>query len=336
MEIDTMRNELSKSNGFVGRSLGHALVAASLIASSALAQTYPSKPVRLIVPWSAGSGTDLMARSFAHKLGETLGQQVVVDNRGGAGAIIGSEVAAKSPPDGYTLYIGGSVSMAISPALYSKVSYDPVKDFTPVSLVSQFFNALSVHPSVPAKNVKEFIGLARARPGELLMGSAGNGSTSHLAGELFKKTAKVNLTHVPYKSGGQLVTGVVSGESHLSFSPVSTALTHMKTGKLRTLAVTSAKRLPSLPALPTVAETVPGYEFGGWQAVFVPAGTSQEIVRRLNAATVKAVNTPEFREYLAKEGSELVGSTPEHLATFVRAEVAKNAELIRSAAIKPE
>jgi len=327
---------LSKSNGFVGRSLGHALVAASLIASSALAQTYPSKPVRLIVPWSAGSGTDLMARSFAHKLGETLGQQVVVDNRGGAGAIIGSEVAAKSPPDGYTLYIGGSVSMAISPALYSKVSYDPVKDFTPVSLVSQFFNALSVHPSVPAKNVKEFIGLARARPGELLMGSAGNGSTSHLAGELFKKTAKVNLTHVPYKSGGQLVTGVVSGESHLSFSPVSTALTHMKTGKLRTLAVTSAKRLPSLPVLPTVAETVPGYEFGGWQAVFVPAGTSQEIVRRLNAATVKAVNTPEFREYLAKEGSELVGSTPEHLATFVRAEVAKNAELIRSAAIKPE
>ena len=327
---------MSKSNGFVGRSLGHALVAASLIASSALAQTYPSKPVRLIVPWSAGSGTDLMARSFAHKLGETLGQQVVVDNRGGAGAIIGSEVAAKSPPDGYTLYIGGSVSMAISPALYSKVSYDPVKDFTPVSLVSQFFNALSVHPSVPAKNVKEFISLARARPGELLMGSAGNGSTSHLAGELFKKMAKVNLTHVPYKSGGQLVTGVVSGESHLSFSPVSTALTHMKTGKLRTLAVTSAKRLPSLPMLPTVAETVPGYEFGGWQAVFVPAGTSQEIVRRLNAATVKAVNTSEFKEYLAKEGSELVGSTPEHLATFVRVEVAKNAELIRSAALKPE
>ena len=277
-----------------------------------------------------------MARSFAHKLGEALGQQVVVDNRGGAGAVIGSEVAAKSPPDGYTLYIGGSVSMAISPALYPKVSYDPVKDFTPVSLVSQFFNALSVHPSVPARNVKEFIALARARPGELLMGSAGNGSTSHLAGELFKKMAKVNLTHVPYKSGGQLVTGVVSGESHLSFSPVSTALNHMKTGKLRTLAVTSPKRLPSLPTLPTVGETVPGYEFGGWQAVFVPAGTPQDIVRRLNTAVVKAVNTPEFRDYLAKEGSELVGSTPEQLGTFVRAEVTKNAELIRSAAIKAE
>ena len=185
-----------------------------------------------------------MSRSFAARLTEALGQQVVVDNRGGAGAIIGSEVAAKSVPDGYTLYIGGSVSMAISPALYGKVAYDPLRDFAPVSLVSQFFNALSVHPSVPASNVKELIALGRSKSGELLMGSAGNGSTSHLAGELFKKMTKVNMTHVPYKSGGQLVVGVVSGESHLSFSPVSTALTHMKTGRLRTLAVTSPKRLP--------------------------------------------------------------------------------------------
>jgi tripartite-type tricarboxylate transporter receptor subunit TctC len=316
--------------------LSTALITASVLVTSAAAQTYPSKPVRLIVPWSAGSGTDLMSRSFANKLGEALGQQVVVENRGGAGAIIGSEIAAKSPPDGYTLYIGGSVSMAISPTLYPKVSYDPLKDFAPVSLVSQFFNALSVHPSVPAKSVKEFVALARSRPGELLMGSAGNGSTSHLAGELFQQVAKVKLTHVPYKSGGQLVIGVVSGESHLSFSPVSTALTHMKTGKLRTLGVTSAKRLPSLPDLPTVAETVPGYEFGGWQAVFVPSGTSQDVVRRLNAATLKAINTPEFREYLAKEGSELVGSSPEQLASFVRSEVTKNAQLIRSAGIKPE
>ena len=311
-------------------------IVSALGATSAIAQTYPSKPVRLIVPWSAGSGTDLMARSFAHKLTESLGQQVVVDNRGGAGAIIGSEVAARSQPDGYTLYIGGSVSMAISPALYQKVGYDPVRDFTPVSLVSQFFNALSVHPSLPVKSVKEFIALARARPGELLMGSAGNGSTSHLAGELFKQMTKVNLTHVPYKSGGQLVVGVVSGESQLSFSPVSTALTHVKTGKLRMLGVTSAKRLPSLPNVPAVAETVPGYEFGGWQAVFVPAGTSPELVRRLNAAILKAINTPEFKEYLAKEGSELVGSTPEQLAKFLEADVDKNAKVIRSAGIKPE
>jgi tripartite-type tricarboxylate transporter receptor subunit TctC len=318
------------------RIIQFATLAVSLMTSTAVAQTYPSKAVRLIVPWSAGSGTDLMARSLAAKMTDALGQQVIVDNRGGAGAVIGSEVAAKSPPDGYTAYIGGSVSMAISPALYQKVSYDPVKDFAPVSLVSQFFNAVSLHPSVPAKTVKELIALARARPGELLMGSAGNGSTSHLAGELFKKTAKVNLTHVPYKSGGQLVVGVVSGESHLSFSPVSTALTHMKTGKLRTIAVTSAKRLPSLPNLPTVAELLPGYEFGGWQAVFVPAGTSSDAIRRLNTAILKGINTPEFRDYLAKEGSELVGSTPEQLAAFLRAEVTKNAELIRSAGIKAE
>jgi tripartite-type tricarboxylate transporter receptor subunit TctC len=317
--------------------VGVAIAALAVCAAPAgYAQTYPVKPVRLIVPWSAGSGTDLMSRSLATKMGEALGQQVVVDNRGGAGALIGSEVAAKSAPDGYTMYIGGSVSMAISPALYTKVAYDPVRDFAPVSLVSQFFNALSVHPSVPAKNVKELIAVGRSRPGELLMGSAGNGSTSHLAGELFKKMTRVNMTHVPYKSGGQLVVGVVSGESHLSFSPVSTALTHMKSGKLRTLAVTSAKRLPSLPEVPTVNETVPGYEFGGWQAVFVPAGTSPEHVRRLNAAVLKAINTAEFKEYLAKEGSELVGSAPEQLAAFLRAEVTKNAELIRSAGIRAE
>jgi tripartite-type tricarboxylate transporter receptor subunit TctC len=312
------------------------MVAACFVAANVGAQSYPSKPVRVIVPWSAGSGTDLMSRSLASKMTEALGQQVIVDNRGGAGAIIGSEVAAKSPPDGYTLYIGGSVSMAISPALYAKVAYDPVRDFSPVSLVSQFFNALSVHPSVPARNVKELIALGHSRSSELLMGSAGNGSTSHLAGELFKAMTKVNMTHVPYKSGGQLVVGVVSGESHLSFSPVSTALTHMRTGKLRTLAVTSPKRLPSLPQLTTVAETVPGYEFGGWQAVFVPAGTSQDVVRRLNAAIIKAINTPEFKDYLAREGSELVGSNPEQLAIFLRTEVAKNGELIRTANIKPE
>ena len=313
------------------------LFAATLIAAASLhAQTYPTKPVRLIVPWSAGSGTDLMSRSLAVKVGEALGQPVIVDNRGGAGAVIGSEVAAKSPADGYTAYIGGSVSMAISPALYGKVGYDPLKDFAPVSLVSQFFNAVSVHPSVPAKNVKELIALGRSRPGELLMGSAGSGSTSHLAGELFRKMTGVSMTHVPYKSGGQLVTGVVSGESHLSFSPVSTALTHMKTGRLRTLGVTSAKRLPALPDLPAVAETVPGYEFGGWQAVFVPAGTPPDVVKRLNAAILKGANTPEFRDYLAKEGSELVGSTPVELAAFLKSEVTKNAELIRSAGIKAE
>jgi tripartite-type tricarboxylate transporter receptor subunit TctC len=315
---------------------GLALAAACGAASGAFAQAYPSKPVRMIVPWTAGSGTDLMARNLAQKMSEALGQQVIVDNRGGAGAIIGTEAAAKSPPDGYTIYIGGSVSMAISPALYSKVGYDPVKDFAPVSLVSQFYNALSVHPSIPAKNVKEFIALAKARPNELLMGSAGNGSTSHLAGELFKKMTNTKMTHIPYKSGGQLVVGVLSGESHLSFSPVSTGIQHAKAGKLRMLGVSAAKRLPSLPDMPAIAETVPGYDYSGWQGVLVPAGTPREPVARLHEAVLKAAGNAEFKDYLYKEGSELVGSNAQQFTEFLRREITRNAELVKSADIKPQ
>jgi tripartite-type tricarboxylate transporter receptor subunit TctC len=306
------------------------------ITSQAGAQSYPSKPIRLIVPWSAGSGTDLMSRSLAQKMSETLGHQVVVDNRGGAGAIIGTELAAKTPPDGYTLYIGGSVSMAISPALYAKVAYDPVRDFAPVSLVSQFYNALSVHPSVPARSVKEFIALAKARPGELMMGSAGNGSTSHLAGELFKKMAAVDMVHIPYKSGGQLVVGVLSGESHLSFSPVSTGIPHVQSGKLRMLGVSSARRIASLPEMPTIGETVRGYEYSGWQGVLVPAGTPPDIISRLHAAIIKGTSAQDFKDYLYKEGSEYVGSNPEQFAAFLRNEVKKNAELVKSAGLKPQ
>jgi tripartite-type tricarboxylate transporter receptor subunit TctC len=310
------------------------IAAATCLTQGAGAQSYPSKPVRFIVPWTAGSGTDLMARALSQKLTEALGQQVVLDNRGGAGAIIGTEAAARSAPDGYTIYVGGSVSMATSPALYPKVGYDPVKDFAPVSLVSKFYNALSVHPSVPAKSVKELIALARARPGELLMGSAGNGSTSHLAGELFKKLAKVNIVHVPYKSGGQLVIGLLSGETHLAFSPVSTSITHVKAGKLRMLGVSSQKRLNNLPDMPTIAETLPGYEFGGWQGILVPAGTPQAVINRLHAAILKAINTKEFKDYLEREGSVLVGSTPDEFASFIRAEVVKNAELIKISGAK--
>jgi len=312
------------------------VVICCVVASPAAAQNYPSKALRLIVPWSAGSGTDLMSRALAQKMSETLAQQVIVDNRGGAGAIIGTDLAAKSPPDGYTLYIGGSVSLAISPALYGKVSYDALRDFAPVCLVSQFYNALSVHPSVPVHSVKEFIAFAKARPGQLMMGSAGNGSTSHLAGELFKKMAGVNLIHVPYKSGGQLVVGVLSGESHLSFSPVSTGIPHMQTGKLRMLGVSSAKRIAALPQMPTIAETVRGYEYSGWQGVLVPTGTAPDIIKRLHAAIIKATSAADFRDYLYREGSEYVGSTPEQFAAFLRNEVKKNADLVRSAGIKPQ
>jgi tripartite-type tricarboxylate transporter receptor subunit TctC len=306
-------------------------------ASFAQAQAYPAKPVRFIVPWTPGSGTDLMARMLAQRLSEPLGQQVVVDNRGGAGAIIGTEAAAKSPPDGYTIYVGGSVSMAVSPALYKKVAYDPLKDFAPVSLVSKFFNAVALHPSVPAKTVKELIALSKAKPGELMFASAGNGSTSHLSGELFMSMTGVKWVHVPYKGGGQSITGVLAGESHMMLAPISTSAPHAKTGRMRVIAVTSAKRVASLPDLPTVSEAgVPGFEYGGWQGILVPAGVSPDIIARLNAAILKGVNTPEFRDYLQQEGSELVGSTPDAFAVFLREEVAKHAKIVRAAGIKPQ
>ncbi len=302
----------------------------------AAAQQYPARPVRLVVPWAAGSGTDLMARMIAQKLGESLGQQVVVDNRGGAGATLGTEAAAKSAPDGYTLYIGGSVSMAISPVLYPKVGYDALRDFAPIALVTRFYNVLSVHPSVPAKTVRELIAVARARPGQLVMPSAGAGSTSHLAGELFKSMTGTDMLHVPYKGGGQMVIAVISGEGQVMFSPVSTAAPHAKTGKLRLLGVSSIARVAAMPALPTLGETVPGYEFGGWQGLLAPAGTAQEIIARLNAAMLKVVATPEFRDYAAGEGSEIVGSTPDWFAQFLRAEVAKHAALVKASGAKPD
>jgi len=315
---------------------GGVLAACACVPQWATAQQYPAKPLRLIVPWTAGSGTDLMSRMIAQKLGDALGQQVVVDNRGGAGATIGTEAAAKSAPDGYTLYIGGSVSMAISPALYPKVGYDSVRDFAPVALVTRFYNLLSVHPSVPAKSVKELIALARARPGQLVMPSAGAGSTSHLAGELFKSLTKTDMLHVPYKGGGQMVIAVISGEGQVMFSPVSTAVPHGKTGKLRLLGVSSSSRIASLPGLQTIGETVAGYEFGGWQGLLVPAGTAADVINRLNAAMLKVVATPEFKDYAAGEGSEIIGSTPDWFAQFLRSEVAKHATLVKASGVKPE
>ena len=200
---------------------GSALVLLATVAPPLLAQqAWPTRPLRLVVPWAAGSGTDLWSRAFAVRLQEALGQPVVIDNRGGAGTVIGTEIAARAPADGYSLYVGGSVSMAISPAIYPKVSYDPVRDFTPVSLVSRFYNAVAVHPSLPVRNVRELIELSRRRPGELMMASAGNGSTSHLTGELFMAMTGVKWVHVPYKGGGQSVTGVIGGESHFTISPV--------------------------------------------------------------------------------------------------------------------
>lgn len=307
-----------------------------LFAGASSAQNYPAKPLRLIVPWAAASGTDLMARMIAQKLGENLGVQVVVENRGGAGATMGTEAAARAAPDGYTLYIGGSVSMAISPVIYPKVGYDAVRDFAPVSLITRFYNALSVHPSVPAKSVRDLIAIAKARPGELVVASAGAGSTSHLAAELFQSMSGTRLLHVPYKGGGQMVIAVISGEGQVMFSPVSTAVPHAKSRKLRLLGVSSAARIPALPEVPAIAETIKGYDYGGWQGLLVPAGTPVDIVKRLHAAVLKVIVTPEFKDYAAGEGSDIVGSTPEWFAQFLKNEVTKNATLVKVAGIKPE
>lgn len=308
----------------------------ALLAAPVQAQNFPAKPLRLVVPWAAASGTDLMSRMIAQKLGEALGVQVVVENRGGAGATIGTEVAAKSAADGYTLYIGGSVSMAISPVIYPKVAYDPVRDFAPVSLITRFYNALSVHPSVPAKSVGELIVIAKARPGALVVPSAGAGSTSHLAAELFQSMTGTKMLHVPYKGGGQMVVAVISGEGQVMFSPVSTAVPHGKTGKLRLLGVSSAQRIASLPEVPTIAETIKGYDYGGWQGLLVPAGTPADIINRLHAAVLKVIATPEFKDYAAGEGSDIVGSAPDWFVQFLKSEVTKNAALVKAAGIKPE
>ena len=312
------------------------LLPASLAWSQAKKDDYPSRPVRMIVPFAPGGASDTVGRIIQPAMADLLKQQVVVDNRGGAGATIGTELAAKSPPDGYVIYVGGSVSMVISPVLYSKVGYDPVRDFTPVSLVSQFYNVATVHPSLPVRSIRTLLELARARPGEIVMGSAGSGSTSHLAGELFNSMAQTRMLHVPYKSGGQLVVALLSGEAQISFSPASTVLNNARQGRVRMLAVSSPKRLASLPDLPTIAETLPGYSFGGWQGIFLPAGAPADVVRQLNAVILKAVNTQEFRDYLAREGSVLVGSTPDEFAAYLRAEVAKLTPIIRASGAKAE
>jgi tripartite-type tricarboxylate transporter receptor subunit TctC len=306
----------------------------AMIGSVALAQPFPSKPIRFIVPWTPGSATDIWSRSFAARLQDQIGQPVVIDNRGGAGAIIGTEAAAKAPADGYTIYVGGSVSLAISPLIYPKVGYDPIRDFAPISLVSRFFNVVAAHPSLPVKSVKDLITLSKQRPGDLMMASAGNGSTSHIAGELFMSMTGVKWTHVPYKGGGQAITAVLAGESHLAITPVGTTAQHGRAGKLRLLAVTSPTRLAALPDLPTVAEAgVPGFEYGGWNGILVPAGVPAEIISRLHAATVKAANTPEFRAMLQQDGSVLVASTPEQFGAFIRSEFERHQRLVRGANI---
>ena len=321
-------------------SKNHFLLVACIAAASAqpagiLAQAYPAKPIRVLVGFPAGGTSDILARVVAQKLTEAWGQQVVIDNRPGAGGNIATELAAKAVADGYTLLVSPGSTLTSNPAVYSKVPFDPVKDFAPVTIIAGVPNALVVHPSLPVKNVKELIALAKSRPGQLAYASTGAGQSTHLSAELFKLMAGVNLIHVPYKGSAPALTDIVAGQVSVMFDNMPSCLPFIKSGRLRPLAVTSARRSAALPALPTVAEAgLPGFEVTVWFAVLAPAATPREIVNRLNAEIVSALKTPDMRERLAQQGAEPMGNTPEEFAAVIKRDLAKWAKVVRDAGIK--
>jgi len=306
---------------------------------SSLAQTatYPAKPVRLIVPAAPGGGADFLARIVSTKLQEQTGQSFVVDNRAGASGTIAADLTAKSPADGYTVLLGQSTSMAIAPHMYAKLPYDTLRDLTAVTLVAEVPNMLVVHPSVAANTVKELIALAKAKPDLLNFGSAGNGAPSHLAGEMFKTAAGVKLTHVPYKGAGPAVNDLVAGQIQVMFAPMVAVLPQVKAGRLKALAVTSAKRSAAVKDLPTLAESgLPGFEISSWFGLFVPAATPAAVVERLHAETVKALKAPDVIERMGREGAEPVGNTPAEFTAYVGAEFTKFGKVVKDNNIKSD
>jgi len=312
-------------------------VAAACLVSPALAQSYPTKPVRLIVPFAAGGATDFVARTVAVKLTEVLGQTVVVDNRGGAAGVIGMEVVAKSVPDGYTLVLGSNGPLAINPSLYPKLSYDVARDFAPVSMVTVLPFLLVVHPTLPVKNVKELVAVAKARPGELNYGSPGSGTTTHLATEFLKSATGMRITHVAYKGVAAAATDLMSGQVQILSGDLSTLPPHVKAGKMRPIAVTSARRSAALSDVPIIAESgVQGFEASGWMGLLAPAATPAHVLQKLNEGTAKALAAADARNRLAALGGDVAATSPEQFASFIRIENAKWGKLIRALALKPD
>jgi tripartite-type tricarboxylate transporter receptor subunit TctC len=307
-----------------------ALSFAALAASAA----YPEKPITLIVPWAAGGSTDILARAIAEQLTKSMGQPVIVDNRVGASGNIGSNFVAKAKPDGYTLLIGSMSTHAMNPTLMPNMPFKGADDFTPIALVANVINTMVVNPSVPARNLREFIAYAKANPGKLAYASAGAGSTNHLSAEMFKKAAGIEMLHVPYKGGAPAVLDTVSNQTQVLFSAGTQTLPHVNAGKLRLLAVTEPKRSALLPDTPTVAETLPGYEISVWYAAFGPAGMPAELTARLNSEINKALAVPEVRARMDSIGVELVKSTPEQLATALKKDTARYDKVIRDLNIK--
>jgi tripartite-type tricarboxylate transporter receptor subunit TctC len=312
-----------------------AVMSIALLPHAQAAEAWPSKPVRIIVPFGASGGTDIQGRLLGKKFYESMGQTFVVDNRPGAGGLIGAEIAAHSPPDGYTILFT-TASLSVNVSLYKKIPFDPFKDLEPVSWVSSVPLVLVEHPSVPAKTVQELVALTKKRGGKMNAGSNGSGTTSHLSVEMLKQLAGAEVTHIPYKGGGPAITALISGEVDFEFATALAAQPHIKSGKVRALAVTTAKRSSAFPNLPTMESLYPGFESDNWYAMFFPAGTPKEIVAKLNAEIAKAIKSPEVHDFMSKEGADPVASSPQELAQYFKREVAKYAKIVKAANIQVE
>jgi len=320
---------------FAPVALAATLALAVLAPQNVHAQTYPIKPLRLIVPYAPGGATDIISRAAALEMSKSLGQPVTVDNRPGAGGNLGSEMAARSAPDGYTMVMSASSLHGITPFLYTKLNYDPNKDLVPVIVLASFSNVLVVNPGVKANSVKELIALAKARPGKLTYASSGSGSTIHMSGEMFKHMLGLDITHIPYKGSGPAVTDLMGGQVDMMFDNIPSAISHIRSGKLRALATTGAKRAASLPDLPTMAEAgVPGYESGAWFGLAVPAGTPKEIIARLNAEGQKATKAPEFIKRMSDLGYDIVGGPPEQMAAMIKDEIQRWGPIVKASGAK--
>ncbi len=325
------------TNSVVSRVVACALLVwAGAAGLPAQAQTaYPTKPVHIVVPSTPAGVLDNVARTLAPRLAEQLGQPVVIDNKGGAGGNIGAEAAARSAPDGYTLFIGFNATHGANPALFGKLSYDPVKDFAPISLLASVPNIISVHPSVPVNTLAELVAMAKARPGQLSYASSGNGTSTHLAAEMFKAVAGIDIAHIPYKGSAPAMADVIAGQVPVIVDSVASSTAQIKAGKLRALATTGPMRLSVLPDLPTVAESgYPGFESTAWLGLLAPAGTPKALIDQLNAQVRKVMALPETRERMAAFGAEITTSTPEQFAAHIRSEIAKLGKVVRDANIK--
>jgi tripartite-type tricarboxylate transporter receptor subunit TctC len=310
--------------------------AAAVSPPSALAQNYPAKSIRVVAPFPPSGGTDLFARALAQRLGAVFGQQVIVDNRSGAGGMIGSDIVARAVPDGYTLLVTSSSTHSIAPHLAQKPFYDPIKDFAPVIEIASAPNLLVVHPSLPARTVKELIDLAKARPGAINYASNGAGTLSHLTGELFKLQTGTHLAHIPYQGGPPAVIDLVAGQVSVLFTAIPTAVTQVRAGRLRAVALTSLKRVDAIKDVPTVAETVPGFESSQWWGMFAPPGTPVDVVDKLNAEVGRALVDVDVKARFANEGADSIGGSPREFAAYLKADYEKWGKVVKAAGMRPE